>query len=111
MKQYTRLEDVIITGLKTHHKSYARTTHTAANTDDQFAPSEELDSLEKQVMTFLSERTGVDLGPNDVSACHTMRGKEDIPNIVLRLTNRKTKTKLLRETRKLKGTSIYLNEH
>ena len=99
---------MIITGLKTHHKSYARTTHTAANTGDQFAPREELDSLEKQVMTFLHETTGVELGPNDVSACHTIRGKKDIPKFVLRLTNKKTKTKLLMETRKLKGTKNLL---
>ena len=43
--------------------------------------------------------------------CHTLPGKKTIPDILVRVAKRKTKTKILRESRKLKGTNIYLNEH
>ena len=33
------------------------------------------------------------------------------PDIVVRLSHRKIKTKILRETHNLKGTNIYINEH
>ena len=43
--------------------------------------------------------------------CHTLPGKKEIPDIVLRVTNRKTKVTLLRNAKLLKGTRVFFNEH
>ena len=99
LEQYTRQDDLIISGLKTQHKSYARATVTEAVTDNQNAPEDELGSLEAQVTTFIDKNMGISLMDADVSTCHTLPGKKDTPNIVIRLANRKVKNKVLRQAK------------
>ena len=111
LEQYTRQDDLVISGLKTRHKSYARATVSEQLQDSQNAPYEEMESLEDHVTRFVEDKMGVRLLSTDVSICHTLPGKKDIPNIVLRLTNRKAKNKILKEARQLKGTNVYINEH
>ena len=111
LEQYTRQDDLVISGLKTRHKSYPRATVSEQLQDSQNAPYEEMESLEDHVTRFVEDKMGVRLLSTDVSICHTLPGKKDIPNIVLRLTNRKAKNKILKEARQLKGTNVYINEH
>ena len=111
LEQYTRQDDLVISGLKTRHKSYARATVSEQLQDSQNAPYEEMESLEDHVTRFVEDKMGVRLLSTDVSICHMLPGKKDIPNIALRLTNRKAKNKILKEARQLKGTNVYINEH
>lgn len=50
---------------------------------------------------------------DNIVACHTLprRNSEAKPAIIVRFVNRKHKTELLRQAKKLKGTGVYLNEH
>ena len=74
LEQYSRIDDVIITGLVTTHQTYARATATK-NTDnvntDAEALQDELATLEDKVVKFFHSK-GIDIEPNDISACRTL---------------------------------------
>ena len=112
LEQYTRMDDVIISGLKTNHKTYARAASQSFDyTNGLSAPQGELENLESCVTKFVQDKMGVDISGDDISACHTLPGRKDIPDIVIRLINRKTKSLLLQNSRRLKNTNIFVNEH
>ena len=79
--------------------------------NNQTTSQEELNSLETYDTEFIKNKTGVVLSSNDVSACHTFPGKKEIPDIILRVANQKTKLALLRNAKLLKGTRVFFNEH
>lgn len=110
LEQYSRGNDLIITGLDTRHRSYAR----AAASDQQGmdAPPEELLTLETQVVKFLSSKY-IDLDSENISACHSLprKDKNAKPITVVQFTDRKYKINLLRQAKKLKGTGVYINKH
>ena len=99
LEQYTRQDALVISVLKTRHKPYARATVSEQLQDSQNAPYEEIESLEDQVTRFIEDKMGVRLLSTDIWIHHTLPGKKDMPNIVLRLTNRKNKNKILKEAR------------
>jgi len=110
LEQYSRMEDVIITGLIIKPRSYARAAVEGRNISED-AQLEDLQTLEEQVLNFLAEKD-VNLDPNAITACHTLpRRNKASPAIILRFANRKQKTELMRQGKKLKGTSVYLNDH
>ncbi|KAK7915710.1 hypothetical protein WMY93_011471 [Mugilogobius chulae] len=110
LEQYTRMEDVIITGLSVKPRSYAKAAAAGRNVSAE-ADTEDLHSLERQVVTFLEEKD-IHVDANNIAACHTLpRRDSNKPAIILRFANRKYKTELLRQGRKLKGTAVFLNEH
>ena len=102
--------DVVLSGLKTTHKSYARAVHTNGE-DHQDAPKNETCTLETQVVQFIEAEMDIKLENHEIVACHSLKGKKEIPDIIMRVTNRKTKTKLFRSARTLKGTQVFFNEH
>ena len=112
LEQYTRMDDLIITGLKTNHRSYAGTVSSRDTGED--APTRETESLEQQVVRFFQGRD-MPLQSEHISVCHTLpRGRNNTqqpPPIVVRFSNRKYKNDLLHQGRKLKGTNVYINEH
>ena len=110
LEQYSRGNDLIITGLDTRHRSYARAA--ASDQQGEDAPPGELLTLETQVVKFLSSKN-IDLDSENISACHSLprKDKNAKPTIVVQLTNRKYKINLLRQAKKLKGTGVYINEH
>lgn len=114
LEQQARLEEVIITGLETKHRSYARVTEsgTGAKRGEDEPPMEELQSLERQVVEFFSNKK-LPLHSNNISACYTLprRHTNAPPAIVVRFVNRKHKVDLLRRSSLLKGSGVYLNEH
>ena len=61
-------------------------------------------------MTFLQNQLVVDIEENEVEPCHTLRGNKEVCDIMIRVTNRKMKTKVLRNANKLRGTSVFMNE-
>ncbi len=54
LEQYTRMEDLIISGLETKHRTYASTV--ARDRDGEAALPEELQTLEKQVIKFFESQ-------------------------------------------------------
>lgn len=109
LEQYTRMNDVIITGLYIKPRSYARAV-TAGSKEEQG----DLDgsSAEQQVAGFLQSK-GIDLDCNNIEACHPLprRNASDKPAIIIRFVNRKHKNALLKQGRKLKGSNVYMNDH
>ncbi|KAL7382808.1 hypothetical protein ABVT39_027930 [Epinephelus coioides] len=107
LEQYSRMNDLIISGLDIKPRSYAR----AASREGEVTEADQ-DSLEQQVIVFLDSK-GITLDRNDIKACHPLprRDKNVKPIIIMRLVNRKQKTALLKQGKKLKGTKVYLNEH
>ncbi|KAJ8410596.1 hypothetical protein AAFF_G00195000 [Aldrovandia affinis] len=94
-EQYSRIDDVIITGLKTKHRSYSRAA--AKNVDASLVPTEqEIETLESQVLQFFESR-------NILVQSHPSK-----QNVVPRT---KHKIELMRQGIKLQKTGVYLNEH
>ena len=59
----------------------------------------------------MAKKMGVNLDPMDISACHTLEGKRKPPSIVLHLTSRKVKAQILKASKHLRGSKVYINEH
>ena len=111
VEQYTRMEDVIISGLKVKPRSYARAA-AADGTVSEDAPLEEQQTLEMQVIAFFNDNDIV-VDQHNIAACHTLPSKDRNvkPAIIMRFANRKYKDLLLKQGKKLKGTDVYINEH
>lgn len=112
LEQYTRKDDIIITGLQTRHESYARATGGFDDTKGDGASQNEREVLETRVLDFLKEKA-IPIESHEVSACHTLgRGRQDgKPVILMRLISRKAKDAILKNAKNLKGTGVYINEH
>lgn len=92
LEQYSRMNNIIISGLKTRHRSYASVASPPENEARGQAgePSEsETESLEQQVVGFLGSR-GITMDRRDIEACHTLptKTKGATPVIIIRFTNR-----------------------
>ncbi|XP_061836564.1 uncharacterized protein [Nerophis lumbriciformis] len=110
LEQYSRMNNVIVSGLKTKHRSYAS---VAARENgpvgrEGVQSESEVESLEQQVVSFLGSRR-ISVDRSDIEACHTLptRTKGATPAIIIRFTNRKNKIAILKQGRKLKGTEVY----
>ena len=106
LELFTRKEDVIISGMEIKPWSYA----VAARREGEELPMKEQESVETQVVHFLRSKN-IHLDKNNLTACHTRKDRNAKPTIIIRFVNRKQKTELLMQGRKLQGTDIYLNEH
>ena len=111
LEQYTCQDDLIVTGLKTSHKSYTRAVHSDDMLDSQDAPQDKLASLKDQVSSFIEKRWVLHLGNQTLVLAIHYQAKKPIPNIVIRFTNRKIKNNILCHGRDVKGCSVYINEH
>lgn len=104
------MNDLIVSGLETNHRSYARVTATEeANVEPREA---EQTSLEEQVVAFLGSKD-ITIDSRDIEGCHLLprKDKKMKPAIIIRFANRKSKTALLKQGKKLKGTNVYVNEN
>lgn len=109
LEQYSRMNDVVITGLKIKPRSYAKAVSGSAEAE----PDElEVSSTEQQVADFFDSK-GITLDLDDIEACHPLpkRKDSDQPIVIMRFINRKNKIALLKQGRKLKGSNVYLNDH
>ncbi|KAI9525056.1 hypothetical protein NQZ68_012568 [Dissostichus eleginoides] len=103
LEQYTRINNIIITGLETKSRSYARAARmTGGDTSEEDATSVEL-----QVTAFLNSK-GIEIDSDNIEACHPLprRNKTDKPAIIIRFANRKHKIELLKQGRRLKGSDL-----
>ena len=119
LEQYSRREDLVISGIEIKNRSYARVARTGQNDDNnEGAPIEEQESVETQVINEFAKRN-VMLKSEDISACHTLGRREPGKTnpIVIRFVSRKMKIDILRNSKKLKEPEnetlpkIYVNEH
>lgn len=111
LEQYSRINDVMITGLEIRPRSYSQAV-TGSRTDTN---SDHEGTTEEQVITFLQSKD-IDIEKENIEACHTLpvknqRGKTVKSPIIIRFTNRKHKIDLLKQGKNLKGTSVFINEH
>ncbi|KAM3612810.1 uncharacterized protein V6R79_015011 [Siganus canaliculatus] len=110
LEQYTRLNDIIVSGLKIKPRSFAGAVSRSEETEPR---DDELTSVEEQVTTFLISQ-GIEIDKSSIEACHPLpsKNKKDKSTVVImRFANRKHKMNLLKQGRLLKGTQVYLNEH
>lgn len=112
LKQYTRMEDVIVSGLNIRHRSYARATAGAGDGDGEDDTPGEMFSLEQQVLHFFASKD-IKIESDAIAACLALPKKDNKtkPAIIIRFVNRKDKSELLRQGKKLRGTDVYINEH
>lgn len=110
IEQHMRVEDVLITGLTITPRTYAKAVASGSSVSED-AEKADLQTLERQVLRFLSEKD-IHVDPETISACHTLPRKDKMrPVIVMRFVTRKHKNELLSQGKKLRGTAVYLNEH
>lgn len=109
LEQYSRMDDLIISGVTTRHQTLAGTVNREKGED---AKTSEQYSLEREVVQFFQSKN-MDIQTKAISSCHKLptKDRKTKPGIVIRFTNRKAKTELLRQGRKLRGSDVYLNEH
>lgn len=115
LEQYTKKEDVVISGLKTKYRTYAR---AMAEDKGEDASPDDLLSLEQQVIKFFRSKD-ILLDSKTIAACHTIPQKQNSssdklnkrPRIIMRFVSTKYKTELLKVVKKLKGTDVFVNEH
>ena len=69
LEQYTRMEDLVISGLETTHRTYARIT--AGDREGEDAPRGELHTLEQQVINFFNNKD-IPIDSQNIAACHTI---------------------------------------
>lgn len=110
LEQYSRMNDLIVSGLETRHRSYARAVATRASSVD--TSESELQTLEEQVVAFFVNK-GMPIDSKDIEGCHSLpsKDKKTKPTIIIRFTSRKKKIVLLKQGKKLKGSNVYINEH
>lgn len=119
LEQYSRINDVVITGIPIRPRSYARVL--GSNNEGETA-EEDIASTELQVAAFLQSKD-IHLDCNYIEACHPLprrkatdgsrgaRNNDIPPAVIMRFTNRKHKIALLQQWKKLVGSDVYINEH
>ncbi|CAL8325988.1 unnamed protein product [Merluccius merluccius] len=107
LEQYTRMNDIIVTGLQIKPRSYAKAASATVNNGDQEPNELDAISVEQQVAAFLDTR-GIKLDCDDIEACHTLprrNDKDKTTTVIMRFVNRKRKTALPQPL------PSHLNEH
>lgn len=109
LEQYTRMNDIIVTGLQIKPRSYAQAV-TGGDGEEQ--SEENANYVEQQVTAFLHTK-GIEVNSGNIKACHPLSRRNNMGKtaIIIRFANRKHKAELLKQGRKLKGSNVYLNEH
>ena len=113
LEQYSRQDNLIISGFVPRHRTYAAMANKDQITEnDEHAPEIEKTNLEDQLVTFLQERE-IPIEKHNISTCHTLpsKSKSRPKPIVIRMTTRKGKIDVLRNSKKLKDSNVYVNEH
>ena len=104
LEQYSKNDNIVITGLNVHYRSVAGAVSSTMQDYDNITDSE-LESLETQVISYLNSNIGTEICPADISACHTLKSKKTTKDIILQVVNRKTKfSRDLRKQKKIAST-------
>lgn len=110
LEQYTRMNDIVITGLDIKPRTYARAVRKPE--DDGGHTDADIQSVEQQVIYFMNSK-GIKLDERDIEACHPLPRRNSLvkPAVIVKFVNRKRKTEVIKQGKKLKGTNVYVNEH
>lgn len=110
LEQYTRMNDVIISGLSLKPTSYAHAMKGIHREEEGYNESD--NTIEAQVTDYLLSKN-IHIDKNGIEACHTIKSQNKTaqPVVIVRFFNRKNKVNLLRQGKNLKGTNVYMNEH
>ena len=113
LEQYSRMDDVIISGLRIKPRSYARAAAAANSGTDDPSPEEQQTTEEQVIKFFESQAKPIHLDAKSIVACHPLprKDKTAIPAIIVRFGSRKQKDELLKQRKNLQGTDVFLNEH
>ena len=105
------INDVVIQGLKTTHQTWARRAAPEDGTEGSDAPPQEKEDLEKQVIDFFHSRD-IDISQGNISSTFSPKKspKAKSQSIIISFCSNKAKTDLLKQTKKLKGTKVFVNE-
>ena len=114
LEQYSRRDDIVITGIETPKSSYAKMTKNSSEQQNEDMHDDIIETLESKVIQELNDK-GIPIVSSDISICHTI-GKKDPERsqpIVVRLISRKKKIELLKHNKTLKDlkANIFINEH
>ena len=75
LEQCSRMDNVLVFGLKVNHTSYSRAVAQSNSVDiNENCPVAETNSCEKQVLSFFRSKS-VEISKNDISICHTVKTK------------------------------------
>ena len=113
LEQYSRQDNIVISGFIPKHRSYASAAQKDQTTEnDEQAPELEKATLEEQVVDFLKCKN-IPINSQDISTCHTLpsNNRSKPKPIVIRMMSRKSKIEVLRTAKQLKDTNIYINEN
>ena len=110
LEQYSRINDVIISGLAVRPRSYLQAVKGTTSEDG----TDHEETTEEQVTAFFKSKN-IDIDSGNIEACHTLPvrvgNKSVIPAIIMRFVNRKHKVNLLKQGRNLKGSNVFINDH
>lgn len=118
LEQYSRVNDVIVSGLNIRPRSFLQAVKGVGSEDNHGHE----ETTEEQVLSFLHAKD-IEVDKESIEACHLLPARKPsdnvnrsksspvTPAIIVRFTNRKHKVDLLKQWRKLKGTNVYVNEH
>lgn len=118
LEQYSRRDDIIISGLiieKTAAEVVKGDTEGATETEQEqkTVEKERKNKTEEKVLEFLNGK-GVQISGHEISACHTIgKRNEDTGShrVIVRFVSRKCKNNVISQSRNLKGSGVYLNDH
>lgn len=105
LEEYTRLNEVIVTGLRNKPQTYAQAV--MAYSDNGQQPDEE-----QQVVTFLKTKA-LKVDSSDIEACHVLprRNNSEKQVVIIIFANKNHKMALIKQGKKLRGTNVYINDH
>ena len=107
LKQYSKMDNVIISGLNVQYRTYAR---TASNLPMDNYSVQEAGTLEENVLAFLNKHN-IPIEKSYVSICYPLKSKGRNSIILMKCSNRKAKLDVIKNAKKLKGSNVYINEH
>ena len=112
LEQYSRMDNLIISGFNVQYKSYARSVSTH-DVDEHTQTNSETETIESKVVLFLKS-INIPIDSSNISICHPFKSKYASnmkPSIALKLKSCKAKLKILSNAKKLRGSDVYINEH
>lgn len=113
LEQNLKSDNIVISGLALQpgYMSYASSVKPTTGGVDTSTPNMEY-SIESQVIKFFNNHQ-IEVGSNEIANCYRLgkMNKTQKPNsILLQLISKKVKNRVLKNSSKLKGTSVFLNE-
>ena len=72
LEQHSHKDNLVMTGLRSKHRTWARIASCNALHVNEFenVSGDEMQNLEKQVVTFLNTKLGTCIESSDISVCH-----------------------------------------